>query len=194
MFELIENFDKQLFLWLNGMHSPLLDDVMYYVSAMWIFTPFYLFLVWLLVKTLDLKKSIIAILFIGLLIGFADQTSTRVKHSVKRYRPTHNLEIKHQVHTVNDYKGGVYGFFSGHASNSFGIAMYLLLLLQAKRPYIKWWLLAWAGLTSYSRIYLGVHYPSDILLGMLSGIFWGYVVYKLVNYVFKKYIDRPILD
>lgn len=194
MFELIENFDKQLFLWLNGMHSPLLDDVMYYVSAMWIFTPFYLFLVWLLVKTLDLKKSIIAILFIGLLIGFADQTSTRVKHAVKRYRPTHNLEIQHQVHTVNDYKGGVYGFFSGHASNSFGIAMYLLLLLQAKRPYIKWWLLAWAGLTSYSRIYLGVHYPSDILLGMLSGIFWGYVVYKLVNYVFKKYIDRPILD
>ena len=192
MFESLELYDRDIFLFLNGCHSPLLDSFMFYVSQIWVFFPLFFYWLYLAYRKEGLKKLLILLGFMIVLVTLTDQTSNQIKHAVKRYRPTHNLEIAAQVHTVNDYKGGQYGFFSGHASNTFGIAMFLSLLFVGESKFIRLSFFLWAGLTAYSRIYLGVHYPSDITVGILTGLFWGYIVYRLAQNVFKKYFNETI--
>lgn len=130
--------------------------------------------------------------FLAVLIAFTDQSSNRVKHHVKRYRPTHNIEIGEKVHILHDYRGGKYGFFSGHSANCFGIAMLLFLVFSNKPLWFRSIFFVWAAITAYSRIYLGVHYPSDIFVGFLVGLFWGFVVFKLIQFTFKKYFNEAI--
>jgi undecaprenyl-diphosphatase len=192
MFESLKLYDRDIFLFLNGSHSPVLDSFMYYVSQIWVFFPLFLYWLFLVYKKTGGQKLLILLGFMILLVTLTDQTSNQIKHAVKRYRPTHNLEIGSQVHTVYEYKGGQYGFFSGHASNSFGIAMFLCLLFSGKSPAFRSVFFLWAALTAYSRIYLGVHYPSDITVGIVTGLFWGFVVYKLAQNVFKKYFREII--
>lgn len=186
MFETLENIDRELFFRINGCHSPLADSFFWLVSATWIFTPLWLFLAVYIYKTKNLKFLLTALLCMVLVFAVTDQSSTRVKKAVQRYRPTHNIEIGNQVHTVNDYKGGQFGFFSGHAANSFGSATFLFLMLAWVRPRYRYLIFIWPLLVGYSRIYLGVHYPSDILIGFLDGLFWGYLGYELFRYIFKR--------
>jgi undecaprenyl-diphosphatase len=192
MFESLELFDRDIFLFLNGFHSPLFDSFMFYVSQIWVFFPLFFYWLYHVYIKVGIKKLLILLGFMILLIALTDQTSNQIKHAVKRYRPTHNTEIGAQVHIVNDYKGGQYGFFSGHAANSFGIAMFLCLLFSSKSSLFRSVFFLWAGITAYSRIYLGVHYPSDITVGIITGLFWGFVVYKLTQNVFKKYFNETI--
>jgi undecaprenyl-diphosphatase len=130
--------------------------------------------------------------FLVLLIVLTDQTANQTKHAIKRYRPSHNLEIQSQVHTINDYKGGTYGFFSGHATNTFGVAMLLFLIFSKESKLFRSAFFVWAAIISYSRIYLGVHYPSDIFVGLVVGLFWGYVVYRLIQYTFKQQFHETV--
>lgn len=192
MLEKLELLDRQLFLWINSCHSPVFDNVMFYVSETWVFMPLFFYWTFLVFNKTGIKKLLILLGFFVLLVVLTDQTSNRIKHAVKRYRPTHNIEIQSQVHIVNDYKGGKYGFFSGHATNSFGIAMLLFLLFGKKSIVFRFSFFAWAALTGYSRIYLGVHYPSDIFVGIVVGIFWGFVVYRLIQYTFKKQFNEAV--
>ena len=186
----LEHIDQTLFLWLNGKHLPFLDPVMYYVSAIFVFAPLFIWWFYEAYKLMPAKKLFVMIVMMGLVIVLADQSSNRVKHAVQRYRPTHNLEIGPQVHIVNDYRGGQYGFFSGHAANTFGIAMFLFLLFKKKNRIFRMIPFAWAALTAYSRIYLGVHYPSDIFVGMCTGLFWGFLMYRLADWVTLKYVNN----
>lgn len=92
-----------------------------------------------------------------------------------RYRPSHNFDLQGLVHLVNGYSGGLFGFVSSHAANSFGIAIFTALFLKNKWYWI--FILLWAVLVSYSRIYLGVHYPADIIGGMVLGCFWAVIIF-----------------
>ncbi|MBS1634980.1 MAG: phosphatase PAP2 family protein [Bacteroidetes bacterium] len=190
MIEKLEQIDRSLFLWLNGKHAPALDVCMYYVSAIFIFTPLFIWWFYEAYKLMNARKLFVMIVMMGLVIVLADQSSNRVKHAVQRYRPTHNIEIGPQVHIVNGYKGGQYGFFSGHAANTFGIAMFVYLMFKGKKRIFRMIPFIWAILTSYSRIYLGVHYPSDIFVGMCTGLLWGFLMYRLADWLTVKYVGN----
>lgn len=165
---------------------------MWYISQKETWLPVYLIFAWWLWDTKGGKALIATIISIALLITLSDQSSVHFfKEVFMRYRPTHNLEIGDQVMTVinpdgQEYRGGKYGFVSSHAANNFGVAMLLFLIL---RP--MWWvwgflLFLWAGVISYSRIYLGVHYPADIVCGALLGCFWAILVFLIYRAVGKK--------
>ncbi len=187
MFEYLEELDKNVLLSINSKHTNFFDVFMFYASDLRLFFPFYFLWIAFLLKQFQLKKTIIVFVMLGLLVLLADQSASQTKRAVKRYRPTYNTELTNKIHTVNEYRGGEYGFFSSHASNTFGIAVLLMLLFNNKSWWFKSQFIFWAMLITYTRLYLGVHYPSDVLVGALVGMFWGVIVYKITNLVFKKY-------
>lgn len=184
MFEVIENIDRKLFLALNDVHNPTMDIIMWYVSwtATWI--PLFVFFCWYAWKKKGVRFMTVVIISCAICVALTDLISVYAfKETVQRYRPTHNLEIGHLVQTVNkpngeEYRGGLYGFVSSHAANFGGITFLIFLYF---RSYSKWWylLFLWLILISYSRIYLGVHYPADLIAGAILGVSIGYFVYKL---------------
>ena len=176
--ETIEQIDRSLFFFFNGLHNNLFDDVMPWISSTTFWIPFYFFLAYLLYKSIG-KKIMSAFICIILLISLSDQTCGIIKKQVQRYRPSHNVEIQNQVHIVDGYRGGQFGFVSSHAANAFAIAFFLIFLFEDKQNWFKAALIAWAILVSYSRIYLGVHYPSDVTGGAVIGIVYSLLIYKL---------------
>lgn len=192
MIESLEQIDRTVFLTINSWHSNLFDALMVYVTEIWVFFPLFALWIYMIYNKYGLKKLFVLFGFLALLVGLTDQSSNLVKHSVKRYRPSHNLEIQSEVHIVDGYQGGKYGFFSGHAANTFGIATLIFFLFSEKAMWFRSLAFLWAGITSYSRIYLGVHYPSDIVVGMLVGIIWALIVYELIELTFKKYFNEEV--
>jgi len=186
MFEALEHIDRTVLLAINGLNSPLFDIVFSLVSDGLIFLPLWIFIAWYIFKQKGIKYLATAIVCMGFLILFADQTANVFKNSTKRYRPTHNLEIRAKMHVVDDYRGGIYGFFSGHASNVTGVALFLFFMLTSLKNQNRFLIFLWPVIVGYSRIYLGVHYPSDILFGGVNGVVWGIVFYLIFSFLIKK--------
>ncbi|HMG92028.1 MAG TPA: phosphatase PAP2 family protein [Chryseolinea sp.] len=177
MIDSIIELDKQLFLIFNGMHTTWLDPVMEIFSKTVASVPLYGFLIYQIFRTYK-QRTWGIILSIGLLILMTDQfTSGLMKPFFERPRPSHEPTLQGLVHIVNGYSGGNYGFASSHSANTFGLAMFLTCLRREK-PWISW-LFLWAAFVSYTRIYLGVHYPGDIIVGGLIGVLFGWLVFKL---------------
>ena len=172
MFEFLQNVDEYLFLLLNGLHNDFFDGVMWWISAKYSWIPLYaVILGWLIYKYRF--KSVILILTIILLITASDQGSVHLfKNVFERLRPSHHPELSDMVHIVNNYRGGRYGFVSSHAANVFALVSFLIPFLRNRWAAII--LICWASVVSYSRIYLGVHYPGDIIGGALFGWIVGY--------------------
>jgi undecaprenyl-diphosphatase len=186
MIEAIHVIDKFILLQINSFHSAFLDVMMFYFSETWIFVPFIFYLFYYVYKKIGLKKTAVLVIFFSVLITICDQSANLTKHKVKRFRPTHNLEIKDNLHLVKNYRGGKYGFFSSHAANSFGIAMFFFLLFSKQTKAFRFVFFILAFLVSYSRMYMGVHYPSDIFVGLIVGVIFGFLMHKLLQFYFIK--------
>jgi undecaprenyl-diphosphatase len=186
--EYIKQFDQALFLFLNSLHHPFMDPVMSFFSARFTWIPFYVILLFLIVKKSGPKALIFILPAVFLIILAADQISYHFfKEAFQRYRPCHNESIKHLVYLV-DGCGGKHGFVSSHAANTFALAVFLGNILKNKIRYFFPLMLLWAALVSYSRIYLGVHYPADIIGGAMLGSIIGAVGYLLI----KNPLDKSI--
>ena len=185
MLEFLIELDKQVFLLLNGLHSSLLDPIMFYASKKFFWIPFYFVLLWLFFKHYGWQTTLIILLFIVVLITMSDQISGILKETTRRLRPVRDEELEGLVHFVKRRSGGRYGFVSSHASNSFALALFVIHLLKYKVKFIIPVMIGWASLKSYSRIYLGAHFPGDIIGGILLGIVCAVIVVKAWDYFYK---------
>lgn len=148
------------------------------ISNRFIWIPLYIFLAYRIYKKHG-KKSWLIVLFAIIAVALSDQLASHlVKNIFMRYRPSHNLILSSQLHFVDDYVGGLYGFASSHASNTFSLTIFFMLLMPKNYKLIAG-LFCWAVIVCYSRMYLGVHYPSDIFGGALIGVMSACIAYRL---------------
>jgi undecaprenyl-diphosphatase len=176
--ETLLELDRELLVFFNSLHTPWLDPIMMFITKTWAWIPLYIFLIYLLIKKFG-KDVWIVLIAIALLIIITDGiTSSIMKPYFQRLRPSRDPSLEGILHLVNGYKGGLYGFASGHAANTLGIATMIYLVLRKTYPWI-WTIFIWASVMTYTRIYLGVHYPGDILVGGTIGILSGIGVYQL---------------
>lgn len=183
----LTELDHSLFLFLNRYHSPFWDTVMFLISDKYVWFPFYLLLVIYIIYKFR-KKSFILVHCIGLSVAATDLISSAIfKPWIGRLRPCHDPRLAEVITIVNNHCGGKYGFMSSHAANSFVLAMILTITLDKSHKYFKIFTFLWAITISYSRVYLGVHFPGDILAGALLGMLSGYGFGKLYQVLVVKY-------
>ena len=168
MDNIINTTNLKILFYINSHHNSFLDEIMYQMSSTEIWIPLYLFIIFILYKVYD-KKSWIFILSAILMIIISDKVSTFFKYLIKTLRPSHEINLKSMIHLSNAGPGGLYGYVSSHASNFFALAIFLIVLLPNKYNWLKIGFLISAILVSYSRIYNGVHYPFDVVRGILLG-------------------------
>lgn len=178
MIEYLDSIDTELFLFLNGMHNAFFDPIMYWLSHIMIWVPMYLLIVFLMIRRYKMR-GVLMLLFIGITITLCDQTTSHLlKNLVQRLRPSHEPSLVGLIHLSKAGPGGLYGFVSSHAANSFGLASFIYFTFDKQFRPLKYWLILWAAMVSYSRIYNGVHYPGDVLVGAFIGFGFGWLMAK----------------
>lgn len=178
--------DRKILLYLNSFHTPWLDPVMLFMTHTWVWLPLYLFLLYLIIKNYR-KESWMALLAITIVIVLTDQiTSGLMKPYFERLRPSHEPSLEGLLHLVDGYRGGNFSFASSHAANTLGTATFFFLLFRFTNRWIGW-LFVWAVAMTYTRIYLGVHYPGDILVGGIIGVLCGWIGYRIFLALQKKF-------
>ena len=184
-------FDQELLLKINGSNSLFWDGFMWLATNMLTWMPFAAILLYVIIKNNKIKETFLVIGMLAFVILFADQISSGIcKPYFARFRPTQDPELMYQIDIVNGYRGGMYGFTSSHAANTFGVAIFLSLVIRSWS--LSAVLFIWATLNAYSRIYLGVHYPGDIFFGTLTGLFVGIIIYLTYSYLQKKLLVQSI--
>jgi len=184
----ILELDKKLFLEMNSYHNPWLDQIMMFLTSTMAWLPLYLILLYVLVKIYR-QHVWLVLLAVALTILLADQiTSTLMKPFFARLRPSHDPDLEGMVNLVSNYRGCRFGFASSHAANTFGVATLMWFLLKTYLPWIGL-LFIWAIGVGYTRIYLGVHYPGDILAGQLIGFLSALASYGAFAF-FKNRLDK----
>ena len=189
MEELI-HLDEQLFLYLNGLGTPTFDAFWMFITGKWNAIPMYAILLVVLYKKIGVKKTLITLVFIGALIACTDQLANLFKHGFERFRPCHNENLVNLMRLVKEHCGGRYSYFSAHAASSMALAVFLGNVLKSHVKYLFAFLLIWALLVGYSRIYIGVHFPADVLTGFFLGTLIALLIYKLWSWVLLKYVSN----
>lgn len=185
MIEEILEYDKQLFIYLNNLGVESWDGFWLFITSKFSMIPFYIFMVFILYKFKG-KEFWKPLLFTLLTVLLCDRISVELfKEMFERLRPTHDPTMEGLFRALQG-KGGKYTFVSSHATNVFGMTTWFYLYLNKKYPAVKWMFL-WAAFVSYSRIYVGKHYPVDIVGGAILGFVIGFSVFKMYQFVKRKY-------
>ena len=180
-------FERDIFFFLNGSESTLLDNFFYIFTNKWTWLILYLCFLWVFIYKKNWKEIVCVILAISLLFFFTEHISSGFfKPFFHRFRPTHHPDFMDQVDIVYNYRGGLYGFISSHAANSFGFATFCALIFRNKLFSCTFFLFAF--LNAYSRIYIGVHFISDIIVGAFVGMVIAIFIYLLYNWVRRRWI------
>ncbi len=184
MFERIIASDKQLFVFLNGLGSETYDNLWLGITHQLYWMPFYLVVFYLLQKKIGWKDTLITLLFVGTLITVCDQTANFVKDTVQRLRPCNDPDIKDMIRIVKS--SDTFSFFSGHATSSMATTVFVFGLFR-KHYRFAFLLFVFPLFFAYSRIYLGLHFPIDILTGYAVGAGYAFLFHKLQQYLQPKY-------
>lgn len=183
------SFDTELLLYINQCNNALLDGVMVKFSDTLTWLLLLLVVIFVVLRDRPVKEALCILLGIGLCVLLADQiSSSLIKPWVARFRPTHDPEIMFMVRHITG-RGGLYGFVSSHAANTFAVATFLSLVFRHMPTTVS--LLVWASIVGYSRIYLGVHFPLDVLFGALLGVVIGVLIYALLHFISLKLNSSP---
>lgn len=181
--ESLAHLDSDLFLFLNGLHAEWMDKVMVAITQMWVWVPLYLLLIYWTIKQYG-KRSWWIILAVAIVVLCSDQLSSHVcKPLFHRLRPCYNADLQDLIHLPKGMAGGPYGFVSSHAANTFAVAAFLTAALRKDYKWMGFVLYPWAFISSYTRIYIGYHYPGDIVCGALLGILIGLILWKVFQLV-----------
>lgn len=186
MQEIIQ-LDKDIFLYLNNLGSTSWDGFWKFVSYKFSWIPFYVFLLFLIWKNFGWKKTLVILLLTALLIIATDQITNLLKDNIKRLRPCFTESLQGLMRPIGCERRGQFGFTSAHSANHFALAIFLGLIFKSKIKWMIYFLLIWAGIIAYSRIYLGVHFPLDIICGGMIGILFGWINFKIYQLILRKY-------
>ncbi|MDO6758950.1 phosphatase PAP2 family protein [Tamlana sp. 2_MG-2023] len=192
MIEELLKYDTELFLYLNNLGSSTWDSLWLLITDELTFVPLYAILLYLIYKKFGLKSLLICVVVIALMITFTDQTTNAFKRGFQRLRPCREPSIADQVRFIA-VRCGKYGFFSGHASNSMAAAIFAGLMLKPYYKYLMIILIFWSLIVAYSRIYVGVHYPLDILCGLTFGVLGGTLFYFIAKYMLKRFAKPKVV-
>ena len=185
MLEFITNIDTQLTLFLNGSDSVMLDTIAVTATKTGTWIPLGIVLLYVLMRMKNWKNALLVILCVAIAITLADQMASGIfKPLVARLRPSHTPELQGVIDLVGDYRGGRYGFFSSHAANTCAVAVFLSLLFRKRVFTVA--ICSWAMVNSWTRLYLGVHYVGDIMVGLIWGALVGWMVFRLYRFLTLK--------
>lgn len=193
MIDYLEGIDRMIVLTVNGWNNSFLDAFFWFISQRITWIPLYILIAFFAWKTLPKKQLVIFVILTILCVALADLVSVHLfKNVFLRYRPSHHADLTERLHFYlkangEFYKGGMYGFVSSHAANFFALATFVSLSLNVVYPKLKWFLFSIAFLVSFSRLYQGVHYASDLFAGALLGISIAFILYR---FVYLKWINK----
>lgn len=190
MFNQIVSFDTELLVFLNNLGSEKYDGLWLMITKQANWLPLFILLLYVIFKKLGTKQTLYLLLFVAILLLFTDQICNLFKNGFQRLRPCNNPEINTKIRVVK--LSNSYSFFSGHAANSMAVATFLYL--KFKKEYKHLWLLfLWPLVFAYSRIYLGLHFPGDIIAGYFFGSLFGFIIFKFYQLAQKEYFPEQIL-
>jgi undecaprenyl-diphosphatase len=181
MIESLKTLDRFLLFRINSLHSPLSDIIMWELSRSWHTVLAALISAYAISRRRSFSSMVSFTIACVVIFICTDFSANMIKHGVGRYRPTHNTEISKDIHVVNEYRGGKFGFVSSHAANVFGITTAIFFGLSWLPRKYRYLFFFYPALISYSRVYMGVHYPSDVILGGAYGILIACLVFYLMQ-------------
>jgi undecaprenyl-diphosphatase len=185
MLEKIIDLDKSLFVFLNNLGSEHFDAIWLLITKQFNWIPFFLLLAYILYKKVNPKQFLYALVFIALMIAFSDQMTNLVKNNVERLRPCNDIELKGLIRVVKE--SNTFSYFSGHAANSIAAMMFLFLIFRQHYKY-SYLIFIYPLIFAYSRIYLGLHFPLDIISGYIFGSLVGILFYTLYKKITNKFL------